>query len=355
LWDGYLTAGGVNPYMFSPLEILRESGINITGININLFEKFGKDTFSSYPPLNQWIFALSVLISPDSLLGSILVIRIILLLFDISNIIIIRKILKKHNIPDRAGLLYALNPLVVLELTGNLHFEALMIFFLLLGFYLLKDHRWIGGSISMAMAVLSKLIPLIYLPLIWRRLGLKQGFFFIILTMLIVSVAFLPFLNLEMITGMVDSLGLYFQKFEFNASIYYLVRQAGYWLVGYNIIQVAGPVMGFLTLVMIVIYSLSQYAKNASLMESAMWISMIYFAMSTTLHPWYITTLIAFSVFTPYRFPVLWSLLIFLSYEGYEVEGYRENYGLITLEYVFIYGWMIGEIINNRKQKRPAG
>ncbi len=347
IWDGRLAVHGMNPFIGTPVFFL-ENYSHIQGIDTSLFDLFGKDTYSSYPPLNQLIFFIAAKLSPGSLFGSILVIRGFILLFELGNIYLIRKLLREYGLPLKRGLLYVLNPLVILELTGNLHFEAQMIFFILLLLLGLKRTKIYLSSLAFGMAVISKLLPLIFLPVIWYRTGMRKGLVLAGISFLVIAVSFLPFLNLKMIYGIFKSLSLYFQWFEFNASIYYLMREVGYWLTGTNIIQAAGPLLGLVTFLMILWLSFSRYAQKGSLTEIFMWLLMIYFAMTTTLHPWYITTLMALSLFTTYRFPLVWTGLIFLTYEGYTQQGYHENYWLIAIEYIIVYGVMLWEIWRKR-------
>jgi hypothetical protein len=82
-----------------------------------------------------------------------------------------------------------------------------------------------------------------------------------------------------------------------------------------------------------------------------MWALCIYFLFTTTLHPWYITTLVAISVFSPYRFPLLWSGLIFLTYAGYHINSFQENYWITAFEYVAVIGYFIFELKNNSNFK----
>jgi hypothetical protein len=82
-----------------------------------------------------------------------------------------------------------------------------------------------------------------------------------------------------------------------------------------------------------------------------MWALCIYFLFTTTLHPWYITTLVAISVFSTYRFPVLWSGLIFLTYAGYRIDSFQENYWLTAFEYIAVIGYFIFELKRNSNFK----
>ena len=118
-----------------------------------------------------------------------------------------------------------------------------MIFFVLLSFWLLLQNRWVGSSAVLALGIGTKLLPLIFLPLLVRYLGWKRGLLYASVTFVFTAVLFLPFLSLDLFQNVFSSLNLYFQKFEFNASVYYLIRAAGYWLEGYNIISGAGFVL----------------------------------------------------------------------------------------------------------------
>jgi uncharacterized membrane protein len=61
-------------------------------------------------------------------------------------------------------LIYALNPLIIIEYTGNLHFESLMILFLL-GAILFSDRgNMVRSSIFMAASIASKLLTFILVP-----------------------------------------------------------------------------------------------------------------------------------------------------------------------------------------------
>lgn len=345
IWDGHLTANGLNPYIYNPDHFLSDPDYDKFGLTHSLFELFGKNTHSSYPPLDQFIFAIAVTLSPYSLFGCILVIRIFILLFEAGNLWLIRKLSKLSGQPVKLGLIYVLNPLVILELTGNLHFEGIMIFFLLGSWWLISRSRFILAGIALGLGILTKLIPLIFLPFIWVRYGNDKGTKMVISAIFTTLLGFLPFIQVNSVEGFLSSLALYFNKLEFNASIYFLVRQIGYWITGYNILFIVGPLLGLITFLLIIWLSSSARIKKKKVEEVWMWLLMIYLAMTTTLHPWYIITLLALSLFTAYRFPIVWTLFIFLTYQGYTESGYEPNYWLIGMEYLIVYGIMIWEMI----------
>jgi hypothetical protein len=304
-------------------------------------------------------------LSFGSILSSVIVIRLFIIASEIGTIWLIKKILHHYQLPARNALLYALNPLVVIELTGNLHFEALLIFFLLLSYWLLIRGKLISSAISFSLAICTKLVPLIFLPLMFSRLGWKKSCIYYLIVGVSTILLFLPLLNAEIISGFNESIGYYFKKFEFNASIYYLVREWGFWKYGYNIIQTVGWKLAVYCTFSILVYSSWDYIQNSKfktqkadfnlrhLPNSFLVILCIYFAFATIVHPWYVTTILAFSVFTTLRFPVIWTAMIFLTYVGYSKTGFSENLWITSIEYLVLIGYLVYELIW-KKEKYSA-
>lgn len=342
VWDGRLLAQGIHPFAELPSFYL-EPGNEVIGLTRGLFDKLNSpEYFTIYPPFAQFIFWLSVLVS-DNVYGSAIFIRVLVLLAEVGTVYIIIQLLKRYNLSENKVLLYALNPLVIIELTGNLHFEAFMIFFLLMAVYCLHHNAIFKAALFMGASIASKLIPLMLLPLFIRRLKPQVLIRLYSAIGLICLLFFMPLLNYQLIAGMSESVGLYFQKFEFNASIYYLVREVGFIVKGYNIIAIAGKFMAVITFIIIISISLIK-SKGTSVFHVMLAILTVYLLMATTVHPWYLTTIIALSVFTKYRFALLWSFLIFFTYVGYSTIGYTENYDVIVVQYLLVGILMIYEL-----------
>ena len=349
IWDGRLLAAGVNPFHEVP-EFYMLQGSNIPGINLELFESLNfKIYHTMYAPVAQFTGWIAVLIGGESVRMTVLVMRLFIIVAEIGSIFLIYRLLQYYKMNSSRVLLYALNPLVIFELTGNLHHEAYVIFFLLLTVYFFhKNNLWFT-ALAMSMAIASKLIPLIFLPLFLNRFSIKRLLLFYTLVMVFTIALFSPFLDNKLFYALIDSGWLYFQRFEFNGSIYYLVREVGFWVKGYNIIQTAGRWMAALTFLSIGSYIWFERNKKVNIFEALMWILTLYLVFATTLHPWYILPLISFCVFTTYRYAIIWSILIFLSYAGYSHDGYSEPIYLIVLEYLIVYAVMIYEISRNVK------
>lgn len=365
IWDGRLLAAGVHPFAELPRYYI-ENDTTIPGINQSLFNKLNsRDYFTIYPPVNQFVFWMAAKLSFGSILSSVVIIRAFIIASEIGTIWLIKKILNYYQMPAQNTLLYALNPLVIVELTGNLHFEALLIFFMLLSYWLLIKRNLVSSAVSFSLAICTKLIPVVFLPLMIVRLGWKNSSVYYLVVGVFTFLLFIPLLNTEIISGFSESIGYYFKKFEFNASIYYLVREWGFWKYGYNIIQTAGWKLAVYCTLTILVYTSWDFIQNSkfkiqkvdfnvrNLPNAFLIILCIYFAFATIVHPWYITTLLAFSVFTLHRFTLVWTALIFLTYVGYTNNGFSENLWITSLEYIVVTCCFVYELIW-KKEKLSA-
>jgi Gpi18-like mannosyltransferase len=249
----------------------------------------------------------------------------------------------KFGLPENAAVMYALNPLVILEFSGNLHFEGAMICFLLAGFIALQKDKIVPGAICWALATATKLLPLMLLPAVWKWLGLQKGARFVLFFGLITAVLFSPLL--AVLPNLLESLDLYFRQFQFNASFYYVIRVLGLWLKGWDIGEYSGPALGLLTLAGVIWLALQVRTGDSApaLARTLLFSFFLYLSMAAVVQPWYVAVPMVFSLFTRHRFLILWSGLAALSYSHYNGGQFQEHYWLIALEYVFVWKQLVGE------------
>jgi alpha-1,6-mannosyltransferase len=348
IWDGLLFAHGYNPYLILPSQFINSSHA-VTGITDSLYAGLNSPNYYTvYPPVCQFIFGLSAKLAGGNILGNIIIIRLVILLAEFGAIVFLHRLASKLAVSLKVVAIYALNPLVIIELTGNLHLEAVMLLFLVLAIYLLVLRKQLYAAASFGLAVGVKLLPLIFLPLLIKRLGLVKSTIFYSVVIATLVVLFLPFYGVELIPNFFSSLRLYFQTFEFNASLYYLLRWIGYRLTGYNIIATLGTILAIVTFLTIITIAVREKTVTwLSLFQGMLMCLMAYFLFATTVHPWYITSLVLISLFTNYRYPILWSVVIILSYAAYRTIPYSENLWLVAIEYIVILSCMGYELFRN--------
>ena len=350
IWDGNLLASGINPFAHRPAFYMQNGLPEF--LSPHLFQNLNsQEYYTVYPPLSQYVYFVAAILFGTNLLGNVAVMKLVMLAVEIGSIWIIIRLLKHFDLSLKWVLIYALNPLIIIELSGNLHFEGVMIFFLLLGYYLfLKQKLWLAAG-CLLLAVNTKLIPLIIMPYLVFSLGWRRAANLVLILAVGTLVLHIPFLDQSFIHNFGDSLGLYFQSFEFNASIYYLVRWIGFQVEGYNIIQTAAPQLAMLSTIVIVI--LSWIYRRRSLQNAPLMYIMligIYYLFSTTVHPWYVSSLVAFVPMAGLRFPVVWSAVIPLTYSTYTTAAYTENIWLVAVEYLIAFAAVGYDYYNHKQQ-----
>ncbi|MCM4172013.1 mannosyltransferase [Arenibacter sp. TNZ] len=356
IWDGQLINNGISPYLHLPKDLIIESGqlMYNAGELVSGMGNLSASNYSNYPPLNQFIFAISTWLAGKSLVGSVLVMRTIIILSDLGILYFGRKLLQKLNKSTHLIFWYFLNPLVILELTGNLHFEGVMLFFFIWSIYLLFHKKWVLAAVVYAFSISIKLVPILFLPLFLKYFGIKKSLLFYGVVGITSVLLVIPFYSPEFTDNYIQTVGLWFSNFEFNASLYNVIKKVA---VNFNakpweLIKDYGKITPIIVIALVGLFTfLRDNKKITTLLTSMLWVLTLYYFLSATVHPWYIIFLLVLSLFTEFRFPIVWSFSIILSYWAYSIPGFKENYWLLSIEYIAVYGFMIYEILRLYNKK----
>lgn len=341
IWDGQIWVEGINPYSSTPADLMNELPAGYD----ELYQRLNSPEYhSTYPPLSQYIFSIPAWFGIKDVFLSMTLIRIVLLLFEVAAIYLLFQLTSDSS----KVMIYALNPLVILELIGNLHFEGLVVFFVLLAGWLYQKEQWRKAAVALSLGILAKLTPLMFLPILLKKTGFQRAAIgYIIIGSILVGLSF-PILDFEILKGMFSGLDLFFRKFEFNAGLFFLIRETGFWVMGYDIVQTAGPRMSYAAFAIIMVYSFVVVNRNTDWFKALTFVLFVQLILATTVHPWYVIPLVAFSCMTGYAFPIVWSFLAVLSYIGYSSAGYTHPMLWIALEYSVIMGVGFYEIIKRK-------
>ncbi len=372
IWDGRMLLEGFNPYLSLP-EVWVAQGNTPIAQAQELYNGMGElngSHYTNYPPISQLCYFIAALFASKSILGSAIVLRTLIILADIGTFFFGRKLLKSLHLPEKNIFWYILNPFIIIELTGNLHFEAVMVFFIIWSLYLLQKGYWYWAAIALALSVSVKLIPLLFLPLFFQKFiisdrrgydrlsltsGLPKLFGFYSLVLITVFIIFVPFLSGEFFHNFKRTITLWFQTFEFNASIFYIIRWIGYQIVGWNVIETAGKILPLVTISVLLGLTFFRKNKTTPQLITAMVLGIcVYYFLSTTIHPWYIAVPLSLCVFTNYKFPIAWSFVIILSYTAYLHPDFKENLWMVGIEYLFVFVILGLEIYKNTNFTRPV-
>lgn len=392
IWDGRMILEGFNPYLFTPESFIQAEKFPIAQAE-QLFSGMGQlngSHYTNYPPINQLCFVIAGVFAGKSILGSAIVLRLLIIAADFGTLVFGKRLLKQLNLSEKNIFWYLLNPFIIIELTGNLHFEGMMIFFLVWSLYLLHSGKWKYAAVVFALSISVKLIPLLFLPLFFKYfkkpsvisslstshkinniekpkitlvcnrgdnvIDYKNLIQFYLIVGITTLFLFAPFITLEFINNYTETVALWFNNFEFNASIYYLVREIGYWFTGYNEIHIIGKILAIS--VFLIVMSLALFRgkiDTKGLITTMLMAFSAYLFLSTTVHPWYIATLLVLSIFTNYKFPLVWSFVIILSYLAYlniDRADKSENLWVIALEYLVVLGVFIYDVFIKKKKNQ---
>ncbi len=345
-WDGYLSNHDFNPYAFSPQTLITQihdeellKPLQKYYVHLN-----SPEYHTIYPLVCQWLFRISARISGDNIYIFNLVLKFIFLIADGLILYFLIKLTRIFQLPKKNVFLFWANPLCIIELNSNLHFEIFLILFFLVSVFLSVNRKWFHSGLQLGMSIVSKLISILWVPLFIRRSSLPKNLF-LFLSGILIPVAIFLYSIFPTIRNYQDSIELYFQKFEFNSFLYkplltLFINQD--WHQSKILLNLILPgLFGSIYLIII----LRRWIKNSSFFpfKSAWMILFLYLLSSTTVHPWYIAPLIAFSIFTFSKSSFVWSFLILVSYIRYDHALLPYESILITLEYLTVVGFVIYE------------
>jgi len=355
IWDGHLVRLGFSPYESTPDQLID----SITGTLPNarlLWEGMGELSarhFSNYPPVNQAFFALGSWIGGDSILYTVLTLRLFIIGADVGVVFLLRGLLRRFNISTHHAFWYYLNPLVIVELSGNLHFEGIMVALFCLALVLMvRGRSWLSGLLYGA-SIGLKLVPLLFLPLILTHLNLRKSMALYLGVAIALILMVIPLYTPGFIGNYQETVGLWFSGFRFNAGIFGLVNWIATRFFGARSWILIGewgtfvPVATVLCALVLMLYR--RHRSFVQLTQAMMFLLGFYFLLTPTVHPWYLVFLLFLGVFGRIRFQIIWSVVVVFSYAAYREPEFRERHLLLALEYLFVFVTLIYDFVTYRK------
>ncbi len=358
VWDGKVANMGISPYRYAP------DSDNLTGLRDDvIYPKINhKSVPAIYPPLMQHLFRGVTLLSP-----SVTAVKFAVLFFDIGTLFVLFLILKFLERSLAWALVYAWNPLVVIEFAGSGHGDSAGIFFLMLGIYLAMRARSIWSGVFLSLSFLAKFIAVIFLPLVedvrsrWKEILIALALF-----AAVVFVLYYPFLDegVQVFAG----LRSYAATWEFNSSLYapvydYLQKYfmndpAPNTFLGWatenkarSAAKFAVFCAGFCFFTGVWIHHVrkSYEGQKENILHAAYLILGAFTLLNPAAHPWTVIWIVPFLCFFPNPAWMLLTGTIFLSYRvlsGSATGGaWNESSEIRMWEYVPFYSILIGHFL----------
>jgi len=162
-WDGVVQHAHISPYRYVPgdpaLSFLRAP-------NQDLFDNINRRDYAHtiYPPGAQALFYLITWLNP-----TVTFMKLVMVLFEGVTLYGLVQLLREFGLRREQSLLYAWSPLLVWEIGSSGHLDSVAMAWFVLAL-LARYRRWpIATGVFLALAILTKLYPLLLLPALFRR------------------------------------------------------------------------------------------------------------------------------------------------------------------------------------------
>lgn len=167
LWDGRIQRLGFNPYAVVPADPrLQWTHTDETRDMPSARHK------TPYPPAAQLFFRFVAGIHDSSR-----AMKLALVACDLLTILVLWRWLIATGRNEWLTLAYAWNPLVVLEVGHSGHIDALGALWIAAAAYWLARRRTLLASVAFVLAIATKLLPIVLLPVLWGRLSKRDALF----------------------------------------------------------------------------------------------------------------------------------------------------------------------------------
>lgn len=283
LWDGLLQLEGINPYQYVPeadaLHAFRE------GV---LFERMNsRPYYSIYPPLTQITFAIGGIGALLDWQVGYYLLKLLFVAAEMGGVVLLSTLTSARNV-----LLYAWNPLVLIETAGQGHTEALLVPFVVGLVWAVRRGWGAGASLAVAGAGLVKLYPFVLWPFLVRRFGLRAVW----PGALLIGAVSVPYAAPYVLPHLKASIDLFAELFEFNAGPYYLVKHTLWAWTGADWSKTIGPAFRALFLTSLPVLYAADWWYDWSIRRAGLWAVGLFLVLSTTVHPWYLVPMLLLAV-----------------------------------------------------------
>jgi alpha-1,6-mannosyltransferase len=330
VWDGRMQRLGYNPYKVIPADPAL-AGLHTPetrGLN-------HPDVPSPYPAGAQLFFRAITAIHESTF-----AFKIAFLACDLTIILVLLTELRRTGQGEHWVLAYAWHPLLATEVAGSSHIDIVGALLLLLSAAAL-GRRWRAiAAVAFALAVAVKFLPIVLLPLYWRRVRMRDG----VLAALVFGLLYLPFLDQGRIP--IGSLGTYVQRFRFNDPVFAMLER----VAAPQVVAGLAVLLGFLTAV----WLRSKCQTRSS--DAFAWPMAASLVCAPVVYPWYLVWLLPFLRSVAMLPIIIWTVSILPTYFVWHLRTLGRPWlvpgWIMLLEYGSVAA--AGAIIGWRRFTRPA-
>jgi hypothetical protein len=288
VWDGRVQRLGYNPYLAVP------SDPALVGLHTSETRTLNHPDLPSPYPAGAQLFFRAV----TAIHESVFALKATFVVCDFAIVFVLLDILRRSGQAAHWVLAFAWNPLLATEVAGSGHIDIVGVLLLLVSVAAL-GRRWRAvAALAFGLAVAVKLLPIVLLPLYWKRVRLRDC----ALAAVVVGLLYVPFFSHGRIPS--GSLGTYVQSFRFNDPVFASLERVA------NPQFVAGlaVLVGLLT----AIWLRSRSAAWSS--EALAWPMAASLLCAPVIYPWYLLWLLPFLRSAATAPVIVWTVSIIPTY-----------------------------------------
>jgi hypothetical protein len=165
VWDGRIQRFGHSPYVSAPADPALDS-LHVPVTRLTSYPQLP----TIYPPMAQWCFRAVASISE-----SVLAFKLAFVACDLLVVLLLLRWLTLAGHSPWRVLVYAWNPLVLLEVAGSGHVDALGALLLFASYLAFAERLPMLAAVSFVAAVEVKFLPVVLAPLFWRRIRVRDA------------------------------------------------------------------------------------------------------------------------------------------------------------------------------------
>jgi hypothetical protein len=289
VWDGKMQNLGINPYLYPPdaPEIAHLRDAYHPGIN-------NKSISTIYPPFMQMVFR-----GVDRLWHSPYAMKTFFTGCDLGVMALVMGMLRHYRLPGVRVLIYAWNPLVLVETAGSGHNDPLALALMLAALLAALHQKPTRAMVCLTLSFLAKIFAVVLLPLFYRLIRRIRPF---LLFPALVLAFYLPYAGAG--SQLFNGLLVYGDKWRFNDSLFSIV------LYMTGSLEHAKLLIGaaFLLVTFVLFRLPPEPMKTAYTLTGA------YLLLTPTLQPWYVVWIVPFLCLFPNRAWLLLTGLVAVSY-----------------------------------------
>jgi alpha-1,6-mannosyltransferase len=268
VWDGRVQRMGYNPYVVVPNDPAFGWLHTPETRTMN-----NPHVASPYPPGAELFFR-----AVTAVRESVFTLKVAFVLCDLAIVFVLLDVLRRSGQGIHWVLVYAWNPLLATEVAGSGHADIVGALLLLISFAAL-GRRWRAvAAVAFGLAVAVKFLPIVLLPLYWRRVRVRDG----LLAAVVVGLLYVPFLNHWRIP--IGSLGTYVQSFRFNDPVFATLER----MARPQVVVGCAVLVGLLT----AIWMRQKSAELSS--EEFAWPMAATLLCAPVVYPWYLLWMLPF-------------------------------------------------------------